>query len=272
MILNHIYNGNTLDILETIPSDSIDITVTSPPYNKMGAKGGLVDEVNYKNSDDKQDEFSYQLNQMWVLNELYRITKPFGHIFYNHKLRWIKGKMIHPYQWVVDSYWNIRQEIVWDRQIAAQLRGWRFWQTEERIYWMQKGLIEGEELLSKHSKLTSIWKIRPETKMKGHPAPFPLALPTRCIYSILNETQGKTILDPYCGVGTTLLAAHILKHNYIGIDCCEDYIKIAEDRIKNCSSVDIQTVAQEINLHKVNKTYKEIKAKKTRRFRRADNI
>lgn len=63
--------------------------------------------------------------------------------------------------------------------IAANIRGWRFWQIEERIYWLYKPKKDhhiGEELKSRHALLTSIWRFSPEKK-NPHPAPFPLALP-----------------------------------------------------------------------------------------------
>lgn len=69
-----------------------------------------------------------------MLNELYRITKPGGSFFYNHKIRWEKGLLLHPMDWLRKTNWIIRQEIIWDRMIAANIRGWRFWQVDERIY------------------------------------------------------------------------------------------------------------------------------------------
>jgi len=262
---NKIYIGDTLTTLRTFPDEYFDITVTSPPYNKMGVAGGLVKEVEYKNTNDIQNENDYQVEQIQVLNELFRVTKTGGHIFYNHKLRWINGLMIHPIGWIFQSKWvgNIRQEIVWDRIIAGNLRGWRFWQVEERIYWMQKGITKGEELKSKHAKMTSIWRIYPETGVKDHPAPFPVAIPTRCIYSIADEKQGLNILDPYCGSGTTLISAACLGHNYVGIDSCAEYAAIAEKRM--IDPIEILAVAEETSIHQVNKTYAERKARKAKK-------
>lgn len=265
MKLNTIHLGDIIEVLNTFDDNIVDIIVTSPPYNKMNVKGGLVNEVKYNNSIDNMPELDYQTNQIKVLDELYRVTKSGGHIFYNHKLRWIDGNMIHPLQWISKSKWNIRQEIVWDRQISGQLRGWRFWQTEERIYWMQKGITKGEELLSKHAKMTSIWRIRPENKYKDHPAPFPIELPTRCIYSVADVKTGLTVLDPYCGTGTTLSAAKCLNHNYIGIDCSKEYIQIAEGRLNDKTGNDYNDVIHEVSLHTVKETYKEKKLKKLKK-------
>lgn len=270
MELNKIYLGDTLETLRSFPDNTFDITVTSPPYNKMGVAGGLVEEVKYLKSSDREEENRYQANQCDILEQLLRVTKPHGHLFYNHKLRWVNGRLIHPMEWLFMTKWDLRQELIWDRQIAAQLRGWRFWQTEERIYWMQKGLVKGEELASRHAMMTSVWRIRPENQFPDHPAPFPIELPTRCIYSIANETTGLTILDPYCGTGSTLAAAASMNHKYVGIDCSEEYIAIANTRLQDLrKSGDIERICAEQNLHNVKQTYQERKKKKHEKSKRS---
>jgi len=257
MEVNKIYIGDTLQTLKEFPSDFFDIIVTSPPYNKNKVAGKLVEEVKYKNSSDSKNEDEYQREQVEILDELHRVTKPYGHLFYNHKLRFLNGIAIHPMEWLPKSFWSFRQEIIWDRGIAANLRGWRFWQVEERIYWLQKGILIGEELKSKHAKMSSIWKIRPETKYKEHPAPFPIDLPTRCIYSIADEQKQLNILDPYCGVGTTLAAAHFMGHNYVGIDICPDYQDIFHRRLKDVE--EHVSIEKELKLHMIKKSYADRK-------------
>lgn len=258
--LNKILQGDVLDVLRKLPDECIDVGVTSPPYNKQeNKKGWLVKNVKYDVANDKKSEDLYQEEQINILNEIFRLTKTGGHFFYNHKTRWEKGRMIHPLEWLLKTNWTIRQEIIWDRGIAANIRGWRFWQTDERIYWLYKPINNnkiGEELQSKHALLTSIWKIRPETK-NPHPAPFPLALPTRCIFSVMDEKKG-VILDPYSGSGTTLLAAKLLGHDFIGIDISEEYIEMSKNRIKNLEK-EKEILLEEVGNHKVIKTFKQRK-------------
>jgi len=265
-LFNKIFVGEVMDILKTFPEEIIDVSVTSPPYNKQeNKKGWLVKNVEYSHSSDAKPEEKYQQEQIAMLNEVYRITKPGGSFFYNHKIRWEKGVLIHPMSWLSKSVWVIKQEIIWDRMIAANIRGWRFWQVEERIYWLYKPIgskLIGKELESRHAKLTSIWRIRPEPNT-DHPAPFPLALPTRAIYSILGENKGFAVLDPYCGSGTTLVAAKLLGHHYIGIDISPEYSKMAEERINN-SVFEIGKLNQEIALHNVSSSFSE--KKKNGRF------
>ena len=261
--LNQIINGDCLEVLKKIPSNSIDLGLTSPPYNKQEKnKGWLVKEVKYKKHKDNLNEKEYQKQQIEVLNELFRTIKEGGSFFYNHKLRWDKGNLIHPFDWLKKTNWTIRQEIIWNRQIAGNIRGWRFWQIEERIYWLYKPIKNnkiGLELESKHALLTSIWNIRPEIN-NPHPAPFPVEIPTRIITSILDENFG-VVIDPYMGSGTTAICAKYLNKNFIGIDNCKEYIHFAKKRIDNFLN-ERDKIEEELKLHKVQKTFKERKKEK----------
>ena len=253
--------GETLLMLDAFPDDCIDLGITSPPYNKQEKhKGWLVDKVVYDNFTDAMPELQYQSNQINVLEEIYRIIKPGGSFFYNHKIRWHRGEMFHPMDWIRETSWAVKQEIVWDRVIAANIRGWRFWQTDERIYWLYKPIdnnLIGKELASKDAKMTSIWRGVPENgKNNPHPAPFPLWIPTRIITSLL-DTPG-IVLDPYVGSGTTAVAAHLLGHIYIGIDRSKLYLDMARDRIANAEA-ERDKLDVELGLHQVKSTFTERK-------------
>ena len=259
--INQLFLGDTLEILKKIPDNYIDLGITSPPYNKQEKhNGGLVNKVVYDVFKDKLPEEEYQQKQIEVLNEIYRTTKSGGAFFYNHKIRWEKGDMFHPMDWLRKTKWHIRQEIVWDRTIAGNIRGWRFWQVEERIYWLCKPVDDnkiGKELSSKDARMTSIWRNPPENK-NPHPAPFPLWLPTRIILSILDENLEAIVLDPYVGSGTTCVASKLLGFSYIGIDVSENYIKYASDRLENAHK-EADKINKEKNLHVVEKTFKQRK-------------
>jgi len=262
MYTDEIIKGDALTVLKTFNSNFIDVGITSPPYNKQEKhKGWLVKNVKYDSYKDIKPEIGYKEEQINVLNEIFRITKEGGSFFYNHKTRWEKGVMIHPMEWILKTDWTIRQEIIWDRMIAANIRGWRFWQVDERIYWLYKPIKNnkiGKELESKHALLTSIWRFSPESGKKNpHPAPFPITLPARIIISILNNNNG-IVLDPYCGSGTTLVAAKILNKNFIGIDISEGYVKYAKKRLQNIS-YEKRIIEEELQKHIVKKTFKERK-------------
>jgi modification methylase len=66
------------------------------------------------------------------------------------------------------------------------------------------------------------------------------------------------IIDPYCGSGTTLVAAKILNHDFIGIEISDEYIEFAQKRLNNFES-ELKFAQQEIEKHKVIKTFKDRK-------------
>jgi len=264
-LLDTIIVGDVLEKLRAFPDSCIDVTVTSPPYNKRNKSyGWLVGNKEYSHYNDHMPEKKYQAWQVEVLNELFRVTKPGGSAFYNHKIRWVRGELLHPYSWISRSRWTVRQEIVWDRTIAANVRGWRFWQVDEHIYWLYKPInkhLVGQELESRHAKATSIWRMKPVPRTDSHPAPFPLALPLRAIYSMPGD-QKKVILDPFCGTGTTLVAAKILGHYYIGIDVSPTYAEYIGERLANWES-EKSKAEEELEKHVVNDSFAERKKRGT---------
>ena len=257
--------GDVLEKLRIIPDDSIDVTVTSPPYNKRNkSQGWLVTNKQYTHFNDDMPEEKYQAWQVKVLNELLRITKPGGSLFYNHKIRWVRGLLLHPYGWISRSDWNLRQEIIWDRTLAANVRGWRFWQVDERIYWLYKPIgnhLVGEELESRHAKASSIWRFKPVPRKEAHPAPFPLELPLRAIYSMSGKEK-KVVLDPFCGTGTTLVAAKLLGQHFLGIDISPVYAQYARERLANWEN-EKPIAEQEIARHVVTDPFVERKKRGT---------
>ena len=91
-----------------------------------------------------------------------------------------------------------------------------------------------------------------------HPTPYPILLPLRCIYSVLYDTQGGIVIDPYVGSGSTAIAAKLLGQYFIGIDTSEEYIELAQKRLENLRQY-ADIVNEEKNRHIVRKTFKERK-------------
>ena len=94
-------------------------------------------------------------------------------------------------------------------------------------------------------------------KPKEHPAVFPIELPTRIIASFLEEEDG-IVIDPFCGTGTTLVAAKLLGKNYIGIDISEKYVEYAGRRLERAEEERVR-VLRELSFHKVELTFRERK-------------
>lgn len=227
--------GNCTDLLKSIPNDSIDCVVTSPPYNK----GNKADGVNWKHSSityglykDDMPEREYQEWQRSVLKELIRIIKPTGSIFYNHKPRQVNHAVILPTEWM--QGFDIKQVIIWDRNSTPNINPNGFYATTEWIVWIRKQIPKFNPQYAIHKE---IWKFKPESD-SDHPAPFPVELPLRCIQATTNE--GDTVLDPFCGSGTTLRACRILNRNGIGFEIDPQY----EPMIRQWSMIDMPRIKQ----------------------------
>ena len=229
---NQIYTGDCFELLKQIDSNTIDLVVTSPPYNLACANTdytGLrrVKKINYEFMDDDLSEESYQKQQIELLNELHRVIKTTGSVFYNHKIRSKKGKRIHPLSWIQQSKLIFNEEIIWQRGGITQPLHHRFHVSKELIFWLVK--TKNYYFNEKYRNFNDIWRMNADTSNK-HPASFPIGLPKRCILATTKE--GDLVLDPYCGSGTTLVVANMLGRKYIGFDLNQKFIEMTQQRLK----------------------------------------
>lgn len=218
-----IFNEDCFETMKRMPDNYVDCIITSPPYNKRNIGGGIFGPIVYDSVSDDWPEEEYQENQIKFLNECYRVGKV---MFYNHKVRYASGNIIHPISFILKSKWKVHQEIIWNRKTTCNVRGWRCWNIDERIYWLVKEVPE--ELPQNLAQYTSIWEINPERDSE-HPAPFPIEIPDRCIK--LGSKEGGIIYDSYMGSGTTLVASIINKRHYIGSEISKNYYNMAVERI-----------------------------------------
>lgn len=240
------YRLQNIDVLEglrALDDESIDIIITSPPYNKGGLNGKrnkgtkwnkTIDYGGDFNIDNKPED-EYQEWQLEILKECYRVLKKDGLMFYNHKNRIVKGKgyIISPYSWLLKSPFLIRQEIIWNRKSGPNQEQSRYIPSYENVYVLAKQ----KDTLFKRNKdveyKTDVWTINPDRTNK-HPAPFPIDIP-RNILSSLNEEKVKdrviTVFDPFNGSGTTGVAAVEKGFNYIGFDIIDEYLQETERKI-----------------------------------------
>lgn len=246
-----LFLGDVLEVLKQMPSDSVDMIFTSPPYN-IGLKDRKDTNIaTYDNWDDDLDYQNYCKWQIDILNECYRIVKDGGVLFYNHKDKFKDEEYKNPIEILFKTKWNIKQNIIWDRGSAICYNSGMFGDVYENIYYCYKGT--SPKTKTNHNILGTIWRINRETKI-NHPAPFPLELPLRAIYSIYDNEENKTIMDIFNGSGTTGVASLLLKHKYIGIDISNKYLKMAKDRLDNYRSEGIRG-QDEINKHIVENAY-----------------
>jgi modification methylase len=219
--------GDCLEVMKTIPDNSVDLVITSPPYN-LGANhhtGGKRHSPYY----DNFSEIEYQETQINVLRELYRITKASGSLFYNHKNRIRDGLSITPYRWLLKTNWRLKQELVWFNG-SQNFDKCRFYPMTERIYWLTlKAETKLFNAINHHDFFNkSEWK--PEGTSKLHTRSFPEKMVSDILQCFPNSI---TIFDPYMGSGTVGKVAKEMGKDFIGIEISPEYFKIAERRINN---------------------------------------
>lgn len=204
--------------LDMLPDEAVNLTITSPPYNIKNPSTGKTDKSpkawRVQWYPDDMPEPEYQRWQIDVLNEVWRVTKNGGSLFYNHKVRGVNGRGIHPWSWISQSKWELVQQIVWDRNDTNNHGATRFFPVDELIFW----LCKGDPYTNKESgfaKYSTVWRIG-YSRLSQHPAPFPIELPTRCIQACSKE--GDLVLDCFSGSGTTMVAARNLNRRGIGVE------------------------------------------------------
>lgn len=232
--VNKIIIGDCLDILKQMPDGSVDLVITSPPYNLKNSTGnGMKDGRGgkwagaalmngYSHHNDCMPHNEYVKWQRECLTEMMRVINDNGAIFYNHKWR-VQDGLLQDRQDIVSRF-PVRQIIIWKRAGGLNFNAGYFLPTYEVFYLIAKPKFK---LSPKANAYGDVWEFPQEMK-NGHPAPFPVSLIDRIVAS----TDAKIILDPFMGSGTTAISAINFKRNYIGIDISPEYCKAAEERIK----------------------------------------
>lgn len=240
---NKIYLMNCMEALKKLEDNSIDLIITSPPYNKGGEKGERANtkgsmwhsSIHYNTYDDNMPEEEYQEWQVEFLNECFRVLKPTGSLFYNHKVRVHNNIGIHPMIWISKTKLLLRQVITWDRIGSVNVNGCSYIPTTEQFYWLTKS--NKNVRFSRQTTATEVWRM-PHDMNNSHPAPFPIGLPDLIIKDVLGDKKMRatlgniTVLDPFMGSGTTAMAAIKNGCNWIGFDIDKKYKEMAYNRIK----------------------------------------
>ena len=231
-----ILHGDVLKEMSTIEDNSIDCIVTSPPYNKKGLLGKSKPtnqiwgkfEIDYDTYGDDMPESQYQLWMIDVLNEMYRVIKPTGSIFFNHKPRRHNGRAHLPTDFISKSNAKLYQLIIWNRRNSPNIRNDVLVPCTEHIYWLCKDkpkVFRGKIWPNYRGE---VWEIIAD-KQKEHPAPFPKQLAENCI--LLSTEEGDKVLDPFLGSGTTYVVAKELDRKCIGIEMSKKYYELSKRRI-----------------------------------------
>src|SRR3989344_1540003 len=236
--------------MSELPDNSVHLMVTSPPYNV----GKEYDE------DMSLNEYREFLKRIW--KEVHRVLVPGGRACIN-VANLGRKPYIPLHSFIIEDIQKIgflmRGEIIWNKASSASpSTAWGSWLSAKNP--VLRDIHEYILIFSKESfsrvnhndqpatmtrdeflELTkSVWTFGAESaKRIGHPAPFPVELPSRCIK--LYTFEKDIVLDPFIGSGTTAVAALMNSRRFVGYDIDKEYIKIAERRINEISEKKKQT-------------------------------
>lgn len=239
--INKIYNIDCITGLKQIDDESIDLIVTSPPYN-IG-----IDYDVYNDNIDWDDYYRWCAE--W-LSECYRILKDDGRFCLNHYLSLGDSKLrtaplMELNQIALEEGYNHHSVAVWIDRTLAKSTAWGSWLSASAPYinspfegililyknqWEK--LRKGNSTIGKDTfvELTrGIWDLPTDTKQRTK-ACFPVDLPLKCINLLSYEND--LILDPFIGSGTTAIAAKQSNRDYIGLEISPKYVGIAKKRLK----------------------------------------
>ena len=252
--INRIIQGNCVEVLNSLPEQSIDLIFADPPYNlqlqndlhrpNMSKVDAVKDDWDQFKSFSDYDKFTEE----W-LTACKRVLKLTGSIWvigsYHNIFR--VGKIMQDL-----GYW-ILNDVIWIKtNPMPNFRGMRFTNAHETLIWAaplktskytfnhhaMKELNDEKQMRSDWwllSLATGNERVRDENGNKAHSTQKPQDLLYRVILS--SSDPGDLILDPFFGSGTTGAVAKILHRNWIGIEKEEKYIKVAQKRINEIPSV-----------------------------------
>ena len=255
---NKILLGDSLRIMKTIPSKSVDLIFADPPYN-LQLKDTLYrpDQTTVEAVTQDWDKFNTykeydNFTEQW-LKESKRILKKGGAL------------------WVIGSYHNILRvgtsiqnhgfwilnDIIWHKtNPMPNFRGTRFTNAHETLLWCTtsreaKYTFNYQNLkeLNDGKQMRSDWyipicsgkeRLRKTNNQRSHPTQKPEALMYRIILSSTNK--GDIILDPFLGSGTTAVVTKKLQRNFIGIEQDKEYVSLAKKRLKQTKVLNDEVV------------------------------
>lgn len=238
---NQIINGDVLEVLRKIPSNSVHLAITSPPYNVGKDYDTHNDKMNY-------EEYLTWLNGVW--KETQRVLVPGGRFALNIAPTGIKDfvPIHHDFTNQLRKLgMKFRTEIIWYKQTMLKRTAWGSWKSPANPHVVPSWeyvlvFSKNEDRLSGNSKDADItaeefkefsdgfWKIPPERQRNGHPAPFPEEL----IYRLIKfySYKGNRVLDMFGGTGTVASVAHKTGRKFIHIDISEEYCETAKNRLE----------------------------------------
>ena len=248
---SYLYFGDSLELMATIPDNTVDCVWTDPPYflsnDGITCVAGRMVKVNkgeWDRSNGLENDHDFHLT--W-LSECYRILKPTGTI-------WVTGTL-HVYLSVgmamLQTGFRILNDITWEKPNPPPNLGCRcFTHSTETILWATKAkkgskhryTFNYEEMREENGgkQMKSVWRYPPpgrdEKKHGKHPTQKPVALIERCLRASTNA--GDLVFDPFAGSGATGLAAIGMGRKFIGCEREQEYADLIVRRLSSFGAIE----------------------------------
>lgn len=206
--------GDCLEVMKSLESKSVDVSFTSPPYNRK--------------RNDKYQDFK-DINNNWyrfnvdVIRELLRITK--GHVFYNLQANYYNRGDV--YKLIGEFSKDIVDIHIWEKSNPMPASGLSITNAIEYFFVLGDKSLKSNKTYTKNIITTSVNSKMP----KEHKAVMKYEVAEHFISMFTKESD--TILDCFMGLGTTGIACINTNRNFIGIELGESYYNIAKQRIDN---------------------------------------
>lgn len=256
----NLIHDDCLNYMAKMRDNSIDLTVTSPPYDNLRT---------YKNSLEWGDHV-----WMPVFKNLYRVTKDGGVVVWVVGDATIKGSetgtSFKQALYAIQCGFNLHDTMIWEKAAPIpQFKSNRYTSSFEYVFIFSKGRVQcfnpltqacktagAPRIRVKHSnnwrsgvkndevrikptqdtkKLTNVWKVASVSSKTGHPATFPESLALDHILSWSNE--GAVVFDPFMGSGTTGKMATISGRQFIGVEKVKEYFEMSKTRISSVTEL-----------------------------------
>jgi site-specific DNA-methyltransferase (adenine-specific) len=236
---------NDLFITESVARNSIDLIVTSPPYDI---------NIKYQDYDDNLPYDQYlDFTRKW-LSKIRSLARPDGRLCLNIPLDKNKGGQQSVCADITtiakEVGWKYHSTIIWNEQNISRRTAWGSWMSASAPYviapvetilimykarWQKMRKGESDVTRDEFIQWTNgVWNFSGESKTKiGHPAPFPIELPKRCIK--LFSYKGDVVLDPFLGSGTTLIACENLNRRCRAVEISPAYVAVALERFHSAT-------------------------------------
>ena len=225
-----LFNDDCLKVLPTIPENSVDLIITSPPYEDISGAGY---------TSDSKDILFFKLYSEFIDNvfqQYHRVLKENGQIFFNIKSKTFNKSLRSPHWLEFTSGFQkfiFKSYIIWKYAGSFDSTKSRFHLDYEIVYHLSKGNnIHINDNIDLHDPLSSVWYIPHNIpkQERVHPTQMPIGLVDRIL--TVASKDGDTVLDNFMGSGTTGVSSKKYNRNFIGIELNPNNFNIAKERIE----------------------------------------